>query len=96
MEVLSIQNRRDVVIKRDYRVAPRQLLRIIARAKGDVMDGPRAHPTAHQFWPTQKVHKCGWAAAAGAKALAPCLVAKRLIIKGRSEQSRRTLWRLDT
>jgi hypothetical protein len=41
VEVLSIQNRRDVVIKRDYRVAPRQLLRIIARAKGDVMDGAR-------------------------------------------------------
>jgi hypothetical protein len=60
------------------------------------VDGARAHPAAHQFRATQKVHKGGWAAAAGAKALAPCLVATRLITERCSEQSRRTLWRLDT
>ena len=26
-------------------------------AKGDVMDGARAHLAAHQFWSTEKVHK---------------------------------------
>jgi hypothetical protein len=72
---LPVKNRRHVVTQRDYRIAPRQLLRTIARAKGDVVDSARTHPAAHQFRLTQKVDKGGWAAAAGAKAPAPCLVA---------------------